>query len=159
MEEQMRKIGREVSIKMAVTMSFFLSLVGNLTSGHFSLMGFISSFFISLVISLIIGLIIPIGKLGGAACRAARLRQGSLGARLMESLVSNLIFTPIMTLVMVFLAYRAVMRQSGGMAQLSFGSMFLRSLIICFIIGYVIIFIVQPLFFKQAMKKYGKERN
>jgi hypothetical protein len=157
MEEQMRKIGRSISIKMAVTMSFFLSLVGNLTSGHFTLMGFLTSFLISLVISMVIGLLIPIGKLGGAACRAAKLRQGTLGARLMESLVSNLIFTPIMTLIMVFLAYKAVMKQSGGMAPISFGSMFLHSLIICFIVGYVLIFIVQPLFFKQAMKKYGKE--
>ena len=159
MEEQMKKVGRSISIKMAVTMSFFLSLVGNLTSGHFSLVGFLTSFLISLVISILIGLLVPIGKLGGAACRAAKLKQGSLGARLMESLVSDLIFTPIMTLIMVFLAYNAVMKQSGGMAQISFGGMFFSSLIICFIVGYVLIFIVQPLFFRQAMKKYGKERN
>ncbi len=140
---------------MALTMSFFLSLVGTVSSGHFTIVGFVVSFLVSFIISLIIGLLIPMGRIAGAALKAAGLKRGTLPARLLESMISNLIYTPIMTFVMAFLAYNAAMRQSGGAAQLSFGRMFFSSLIICFIAAYVIIFIVQPIFMKQAMKKYG----
>jgi hypothetical protein len=60
-----------------------------------------------------------------------------------------------MTLAMVTLAYNMAMKQSGGKAQLNFLGMFIPSLIITLIAGYVVIFIVQPLFFKQTMKKYA----
>ena len=158
MNDQMKKIGRDISIKMAATMSFCLSLVGTLSSGHFTPVGFVVSFLVSFVISLLIGLVIPMGKVSGAVLVKMNLIRGTLGARLVESLISNLIYTPIMTFVMVFLAYNMVMRQSGGMAQLNFWGMFLPSLIICFVVGYVIIFIVQPIFMKIAMKKYGTVR-
>ena len=155
MNDQMKKAGRDISIKMAFTMSLVMSLIGNLSSGHFTVPGFLISFILSFLISLAIGLLIPMGKVSGAACKAVNLKRGSIGARLMESFVSNLIYTPLMTLVMVFFAYTMAMRQSGGMAQLNFWGMFLHSLIICFVAGYVVIFIVQPVFMRLAMIKYG----
>jgi hypothetical protein len=158
MNEQMKKAGRDISLKMAVTMSFCMSLIGNLSSGHFTIPGFLVSFVLSFLISLAIGLLIPMGRVSGAVCKKAGLKRGSLGARLMESFVSNLIYTPLMTLVMVFFAYNMAMRASGGMAALNFGQMFLHSLIICFVAGYIVIFIVQPIFMRQAMKKYGIDR-
>ncbi len=158
MNEQMKKAGRDISLKMAVTMSFFMSLIGNLSSGHFTIPGFLVSFILSFLISLAIGLIIPMGKACGAVCGALGLKRGSLSARLMESFVSNLIYTPLMTLAMVFFAYNMAMKNSGGMAALNFGEMLAHSLIICFAAGYIIIFIVQPIFMKQAMKKYGINR-
>ena len=155
MNEQMKKVGRDISLKMALTMSVCLSLVGTVSSGHFTVVGFIVSFLVSFIVSLVIGLLIPMGRITGAALKAAGIKRGSLKARLLESLISDLIYTPIMTFVMVFLAYNAAMRQSGGAAQLSLGRMFFSSLIICFAAAYVIIFIVQPIFMKQPMKKYG----
>ncbi|SDB67800.1 hypothetical protein [Butyrivibrio sp. INlla16] len=52
MEEQMRKIGRQMAIRMGILMSLALSLVGTLTSGHFTVPGFIISFVLSTIISL-----------------------------------------------------------------------------------------------------------
>lgn len=153
MEEQMRKIGKQMAIRMGILMSFCLSLVGTLTSGHFTIPGFIISFVISSIISLIIGFVIPIGKITGGVCAKFGLERGKIGTLVVESLISDAIYTPIMTLVMVGLAYFMVMRQSGGMAKLSFLPMFLRSLLICFIVGFILIMIFQPLFLKQLMKK------
>ncbi len=155
MDQKMRLVGRDMSIKMGITMSFFLSLIGTATSGHFTIPGFLISFVVSTIISLIIGFLIPMGKLSNGLLNKFHLIRGNLGARCLETLVSDLIYTPIMTFAMVFLAYNMAMKQSGGMAQLSLGKMFLSSLIICFLAAFVIIFIVQPIFMKQAMKKHG----
>ncbi len=155
MNEQMRKIGRSMSIKMGVTMSFFLSLIGMGTSGHFTVPDFIMSFLVSTALSLVIGFLVPMGKVSASACRALKLAPGTLPARFLEALISDLIYTPIMTLAMVSLAYNMAMRQSGGKAQLNFAAMFFPSLIICFLAGLVIISIIQPIFYKQTMKKYG----
>ena len=153
MEEQMKKIGRQMAIRMGLLMSFCLALTGTLSSGHFTPIGFLLSFVVSAIISICIGFIVPIGKVTTGACVKAGLKPGTLPGRLFESLISNLIYTPLMTFIMVFLAYTMAMKQSGGMAQLSFIGMFLPSLLLCFVVGYILIFIFQPLFMKQLMKK------
>ena len=159
MEEKMRIIGRAMSIRMGLLMSFCLSLVGTLTSGHFTIPGFIISFIVSTVISMIIGFLIPMGKVTNALSGKLGLRQGTIKERLFSSLISNLIYTPVMTFCMVFLAYQMAMKQSGGMAQLNFPVMFFSSLLICFIVGYVLIFIFQPLFFKALMAKFANNEG
>ena len=113
MEEQMRKIGRQMAIRMGILMSLCLSLVGTLTSGHFTVPGFIISFVLSSILSLIIGFVIPIGKVTSGLCEKMKLKRGSIGARIFESVMSDAIYTPIMTLAMVALAYNVAMRQSG----------------------------------------------
>ena len=153
MEEQMRMIGKQMAIRMGIMMSFCLSLVGTLTSGHFTIPGFLLSFVVSTIISIVIGIVIPIGKVTGGLCEKWGLERGKIGTRVVESLISDAIYTPIMTLVMVSLAYFMVMRMSGGMAQIPFLPMFLKSLFICYVVGFFLIFIFQPLFLKQIMRK------
>ena len=55
---------------------------------------------------------------------------------------------------MVTLAYSVAMKQSGGQAALQFGTMFFHSLLITFIVGYILVFFLQPFFIKRLMKKY-----
>ena len=69
MDEKMKVIGRKMSIRMGILMSFSLALVGTLTSGHFTPVGFVISFFVSTVVSLVIGFVVPVGKLSGDFCR------------------------------------------------------------------------------------------
>lgn len=95
-----KKIGIIMSILMGVTLSFFMSLLGTLTSGHFTVISWLISFGISLVISLIIGFIVPMQRIEAAACRKAKLRPGTLPATLLSALISNTIYTPIMSVVM-----------------------------------------------------------
>ena len=155
MGETMRKIGKAMAIRMGILMSFFLSLIGTLTSGHFTPVGFLLSFVVSSIVSLLIGVLVPIGKITTGASRKMNLKGGSFGALFVESFISDLIYTPIMTLIMVFLAYTMAMKMSGGQAGLNFLGMFLPSLGICFVAGLILIMIFQPIFFRSLMKKYN----
>ncbi len=124
-------------------MSFFLSLIGTGTSGHFSLPGWILSFLISTVISLLIGFIVPMKKVNDQITSKLGLHPGRFSTRIVETLVSDLIYTPLITLCMVFFAYK--MAESHG-AQLSFLPMFLPSLVICLVAGFLLIFIFTPFY-------------
>ena len=147
----MKKIGMQMSILMGITMSFCLSLTGNLSSGHFTLPAFLSSFLISTVISLMIGFFVPMKKVGDAAVQKANLTPGTLGAKCLESLISDLIYTPVLTLCMTAMAHHNAV--SHGQAMLPYLLMFLRSLLLSMIIGYVLIFLLTPVYLKLVMKK------
>ena len=150
--EMMKVIGRKMGVRMGLLMSFCLALVGTLTSGHFSLPGFLLSFVVSTAISLVIGFFVPVGKVSQGVCQKWNIEPGTLKSRCVESLISDLIYTPLITFAMVVLAYTMAMRQSDGMAQIPFVPMFVKSLIICFVVGYVLIFIFMPIFLKQLME-------
>ncbi len=152
-EEMMRRVGRNMSIAMGFLMSFCLSLIGTLTSGHFTFPGFFISFLVSCVVSILIGFVVPVGKVNAALCRKWRLKPGELKTRCIESMISNVIYTPLMTLIMVGLAYQQVRRNAPE--PVPFLPMFLRSLLICFVAGYVIIFLCMPVLLGFFMKREG----
>ena len=146
-----KKIGIQMSLLMAVTLSFCLSLTGNLSSGNFQIVPFIVTFAASFVISLLIGLIIPMPKVEAGAVRACGLEEHSLPAR--SSFVSDLIYTPVITLAMIAIVRK--MASAHGADLPPFGIMFVKSLILSFIVAYIIIFIVSPIFLKLVLKKNG----
>ncbi len=145
-----KKIGRRMSILMGITLSFCLSLLGNLTSGHFTLSGFLISFAASTLISLIIGFLVPIKKVGDGICNALHLKPRSLPAHCAESFLSDLIYTPVITLAMVALAWK--MAAAHG-AQMPFLPVFLHSLLLSMIVGYVLIFILMPVYLRLLMPR------
>lgn len=151
----MRKVGMTVSILMGVTMSFFLSLIGTLTSGHFTVPAWLISFLISTLISLIIGFIVPMKKVTSGASGILKLKEGSFAARCVESLVSDIIYTPLMTFIMVFYAYRSAISHGAPAQSMNLGRMFLGSVGTCFAAGFVLIFIFMPVYLKQAFKSAG----
>ena len=153
--KKMRKVGMTVSILMGVTMSFFLSLIGTLTSGHFTVPGWIVSFLISTVVSLIIGFIVPMKKVTEGVTKALKLKERSLTARCVESLVSDFIYTSLMTFIMVFFAYRMAISNGAPAGSLSLGGMFLGSFWICLAAGFLLIFILMPIFVRLALKWNG----
>ena len=147
--EMMKRTGRKVSLMMGVILSFFQSLAGQLRSGQFSVPGWLISLALSVAVSWIIGFLVPVGKVGmNAVCRAG-LERDSLKARLLQTLVSDLIFSPVITLVNVILAYR---NARGHGAPVSFFGMLLPSLGISLVLGFVLVFIFQPICMKLAMK-------
>lgn len=147
-----KKISRQMSVLMGVTLSFCLSLVGNLTSGHFTVAGFIISFVISTIISLIIGFLVPMKKVTDYLDKKLGLKPGKIGTRLFDTLISDLIYTPIITFAMVTMAYKQA--TSHG-APLKYLPMLGKSELICMIVGYVLIFIFMPLFMKWVLKRNG----
>ena len=150
----MKKIGRGMGILMAVTLSFFLSFVGTFTSGNFTLPGFIVSFIASTVVSLLIGLIVPIKPLSDGICDKLHLQPKTFGRRCMDALISDVIYTPVMTLLMVGLAY-FMSAKHGAPIPVPFGLMFLKSLGISMIVGFILAYIFTPLYLGMLIKKYG----
>ena len=150
MEEKMKKIGREMSVLMGVTLSLALSLLGNLTSGRFTPVGFLISFILSTIISLIIGFLVPMKKITDSFETKHGIQPGSMKARLYESLVSDLIYTPIITIVMIVMAYK---NATAHGANIPFAPMIIRALVLSLIVGYILIFIFMPLYLKLVMKK------
>lgn len=153
----MKKVGITMSILMGVTLSLCLSLIGNLTSEEgFKLMMFLASFAVSTVISLLIGFAVPMRKVEGGVNSALKLNERSLPAKLVSAFVSDLIYTPVITLAMIALVRKMAMKASNGHAQLPpFAAMYLKSLIISFIAAYFIILIVTPVYLKLSMKLHG----
>ncbi|MBQ1521907.1 MAG: hypothetical protein IIZ74_04020 [Erysipelotrichaceae bacterium] len=146
----MKKVGHEMSLLMGLSMSFILTIVGMLTAKRFTIPGFLKSFLISFVISVIIGLIIPMKKVSDVVQRKFEAKPGTLKARILDALVSDVLYSPLMTLIMVYLAYREA--TSHG-ARIPFGSMLLKSEIISFITAFILSFILTPVFMKIVMKR------
>ena len=147
-----KKIGLQVSILMSLTLSLCLSLSGNLLSGHFIVKGFLISLLTSIVISIIISLLVPMKKVGEGVVARSGLREHSISARCLESFVSDLIYTPVITLVMVFMAYKSASKHD---ADITIAPMIIRSLLLSLMLGFVLIFVFQPLFVKLVLKRSG----
>ncbi|MBQ5338874.1 MAG: hypothetical protein J6Z40_06890 [Oscillospiraceae bacterium] len=148
----MKKIGLQMGLLMGVTLSFCLSLYGNLHSGHFTLPSFLISFLISCAISFIIGFVVPMPKLEEGICRKLGVNQRSLGGNALTSLMSDLIYTPLITLAMTALAFK---QASAHGAAIPFMGMFIGSVLISLLIGFVLIFLLKPLFLKLVLKLNG----
>lgn len=145
----MKSVGMKMSLMMGTALSFCLSLVGNLSSGHFTVPGFLISFAVSLVISLIIGFLVPMGKVTMSLDRKLNMAPDKLSTRCFNALISDLIYTPLITFVMVTMAWKQA--TSHG-APIPYWPMLLKSLVLTMIVGYVLIFILTPVFMKIAMK-------
>lgn len=146
----MQKIGRSMSIAMGVTLSFLLSLTGCLMSGHFSLPGFLLSFLASTAVSLLIGFFVPMKPLTDSLCRS--MPQNSLKRRCAEALIADLLYTPVISVLMTVLAYFNARRHGGSMPFLP---VLLKTLFISLAVGYVLIFVLTPLFLRMILRASG----
>ncbi len=151
----MKKVGITMSAFMGIAMSFFLSLTGTITSGHFTVPSWLISFVISGLISMVIGIAIPMKKVNDKVVGLFKLPPFSFAGRCLESFVSDLIYTPIMTFCMVFFAYKSAIAHGAPAESMNLGRMFLSSFFICFVVGFVLIIILMPIFLKIAMKMHG----
>ena len=145
----MKKVSIEMSLLMGVTLSLLLSLTGTLSSGHFTIPDFLLSFVVSFIISLIIGFLVPMNKVSAALERKFGIKPHTLGARFFDALVSNIIYTPVISLCMVTMAY------FKDHPPVPYAAMLIKSLIITFIVGYKLIFIFMPLYMKLVFKRNG----
>lgn len=150
--DKMKKIGFQISLLMGVAMSLCLSFTGLFCSGKFTLMGFVTSFGESFVISMIIGLLVPMKKVNDKMGEKLHLQPGALKTRLLETLVSDLIYTPVITLVMTFSAYKTATAHGARMKYLP---MFGESLIISLLVAFCVIYLVTPLIFRFVMSQNG----
>jgi len=164
----MKKIGIQMSIYMGFTMSAILSIVGTTFGQATSAAGIqfpgiiisiIASFIASLIISLIIGFVVPMKKVGDGICAALKTSTNSFLGKAMSALASDLIYTPVITFAMVALARFMVGKQNPeALAHMPpYIIMVLPSLALCLVVGWVIIFFIQPIYLKKILKKNGIE--
>lgn len=156
MDNKMRAIGMKMSFLMGLTMSIILSLTGTLSSGHFTVLSWLISFGISFVISIIIGFIVPIKKVGDIVCNKVGVSPESMKGNLVSGMVSNLIYTPFITIVMVIVMVGNAAKHAPAGAVPPVSRVLPGSLIISLIIGYIVIIIVQPLYLKLLIRKNNK---
>ena len=160
-----KKIGRFISIRMGIAMSITMSLVGSLLGamnavkqGAPFIFAFFPSFLVSLVITMIlaiaIGLIIPMKKVNDGIEKKTKTKGFLL--HFLQSLVSDLIYTPFIGFVMAFVSTALfVVPKNPGMplVPVALGN-FLKSLAPEFIIALIVIIILEPIIQKAAFKKY-----
>ena len=160
-ERKMKKIGFKMSLYMGLTLSLFLTITGvcsgmlkQVLSGNLppqAMIGsFVSGYIISFIISMIIGVLIPMNKVTQNAIK--NMGEG-IKKRCVETLISDLIYTPIISAAMVAFAYMSNVRK--GITGPPYIVMLIPSLIACLIVGYILIFIFQPMFMKKIMEKEG----
>ena len=148
----MNTVEKTMGRLMSVSLSFILSLVGLLSSGAFTVPAFLSSFLISLIVSTAITAILSPNKISSAISGKLSLKPGTLVYRVTDTLICDLLMSPLMTFLMVYLAYY---QATAHGAVIPFGPMLLRSEIISFIVAYIALFFLSPLFLKFALKKAG----
>ena len=139
-----------MSLLMSVTMSFVLSLIGNLSSGRFTFPGFIRSFLISLVIGLALGFFVPIRKISASLLKMTGTAPETLKGRCLSSLVSALVYTPLMTFAMVYMAYR---QATAHGAALDLGKMLWRSECISILASFVLSFVITPIYSRMIFNE------
>ena len=138
----MKKAGQLIGVLMGLTMSFCLSLIGMISAGQFSIPGFLKSFVISFLISLLLGQLIPARRISDSLLGKYELKPGTL--------VTTLTYSPVMTLIMVWMAWRQAV--SHG-ARIPFGPMLVKSEFISLIGAFVISFLAAPVWVSLVMKK------
>ena len=150
MTMDMKKTGQKISLLMGLSMSCVLTLVGLLSAGKFSVQGFLSGFAVSFIVSMIIGLIIPMKKVSDAVTGRFNRLPGTLKARLLEALVSDVLYSPLMTFIMVYIAWR---QATAHGARIPLVPMLLKSEIISFIAAFILSFVLTPVFMNMLMRK------
>ena len=150
--ETAKKAGLQISIYMGITMSFFLSLFENILSGHFTLILFLVTFGASTALSFVIGYFVPMGPITSSATK--KLKPGSAGVKIVSSLISDIIFTPILTVAMVTLV-RLMLPASSASQLPPYHVMVLGSLVPGLILGFILALIFMPLYQKMVFKKLG----
>ncbi len=164
-----KKVGKYISIRMGIAMSITMSLVGSLlgavsavkTSGAPFIAAFLPSFLASIVITMIIaiglGLIVPMKKVNDGIEKTTKTKGFAL--HFIQSVVSDLIYTPFIGLVMAFFSTAVfVIPKSPNLSMnmlvpVSLGN-FAKSFLIEFVIALVVIIIIEPKIQKAAFKKY-----
>lgn len=174
-----KKIGRYISIRMGITMSVVMSVVGSTigalkgTNSALSnipveqapsfmaifmsnlLPSLCVSLLITVIIAIAIGFIIPMKKINDNI--ESKMNKDGFVLHLVQSIVSDLIYTPFISLVMSFVSTVLFVIPKSP-APLPFVPVFLGSFIssvfIEFVIALVVIMIVEPIFRNAAFTKY-----
>ncbi|MCF0223540.1 MAG: hypothetical protein HUK20_04660 [Fibrobacter sp.] len=138
-------------------MSFWLSLTSVLMSGHFTFGQWMLSFVLSSLTSFVIGFAFPVRKWSGQLCSKWNISTKSFKGLMVITTLSDLIYTPIITTIMVvtMLTHAAKYAPPGAVPPIP--QVLVPSLFFSLAIGFVIIAIAHPLILKFLQKKFKQD--
>lgn len=156
MQKKMKKVGFHMNILMGFVISLCLSTTNTMAAEKPDMYTWLISFGTSALISFAVSFIIPMRKIEGGALHALKIKERTLPAKLISTFISDLIYTPFLTLAMVALVRMIVTKASNGHAHFPpFPIMFIKSFIFSFVVAYCIIYILQPLILRFVLKANG----
>ena len=156
MQKKMKKVGVHMNILMGFVISLCLSTTNTMAAEKPDMYTWLISFGTSALISFAVSFIIPMRKIEGGALHALKIKERTLPAKLISTFISDLIYTPFLTLAMVALVRMIVTKASNGHAHFPpFPIMFIKSFIFSFVVAYCIIYILQPLILRFVLKANG----
>ncbi len=164
-----KKIGRYIGIRVGIAMSITMSLVGSLlgaitavkSSGAPFIAAFLPSLLASIIITTMIAIgltfIIPMKKINDGVEKATKTKGFAL--HFLQSFVSDLIYTPIIGIVMAFFTTAVfVIPKSPDLSMnmlipVALGN-FAKSFLPEFMIALVVVIVIEPIIQKAAFKKF-----
>lgn len=139
-----------MSLYMSIMMSFSLTMIGLLQAGDFSLGNAVLNFVISFMIMRIISCFFDAGKVSMDLLSKHSIDPHSAKGRILMALIIDLINSPIMTFVMVTIAY---IRAKNSGIQMPYLPILLRSMAISTVCSFFLCLIFTPLFEKILNRK------
>ena len=153
--EAMRNYGKKMSLCMGIMMSLCLSAIGLLSANAFTPYAFLLNFAISFVIVSIVSRFFDAGMISMKVLRKKGIDPKSFKGRVLQALISDLIYSPIMTFVMVTIAYAMAARNG---IKIPYILMLLKGMAVSFVAAFFLCLIFTPIFEKILMKKAMSEQ-
>ena len=151
----MKEFSRMMSLCMGVIMSLCLSTAGLLSAGAFSIPSLLLNFVISFTIIRVIDRFINVGKLSNELPGKLNVDPDSLLGRLLKALVGVVVYSPMMTAVMVYIGY---FRATSHGARIKYLPMLLNSLPLTLVLSFLICFFITPLLEKIIWKRMNDKQ-
>ncbi|MBP5280236.1 MAG: hypothetical protein J6Z03_07105 [Erysipelotrichaceae bacterium] len=148
-QEKRKEFSRRMSICMGIIMSLCLSTAGLLTARAFSLPSLLLNLVISYAIVRGIDHFIDIGALAVDVPNKMDVDPNSLQGRFLRALITDVIYTPLMTIVMVSIGYY---RATSHGAQIPYVPMLMKSMLLTFTLSFLICFFIMPVVEKLILK-------
>ena len=154
-QNNMQVFAKQMSICMGIMMSSSLTFIGLLGAGNLSFPSFILNFVISFTVISVVGRFFDAGKISLDILQKHDIDPHSMKGRIMQALITDLIYSPIMTFIMTLIGYFMATRQG---VQISYFPMFFKALITSVIAAFFLCLIFTPIFEKLIMKRIEKQQ-
>ncbi|MCR5699109.1 MAG: hypothetical protein K6G52_05635 [Treponemataceae bacterium] len=147
-----KKFNTGAYLCLGIVLSVVLTVFNTILLGRYPFYNIAVCFGISLVIGIVIGLVVPFDLIFASECRRHNFKPDSFPTHMLLSLITDAIFTPLMTIPMVFFNYLMPGKDVVGQGN------FVLDLVIGVFssvgVAYLFILIFMPFF-----KKIGKKNN
>ena len=153
--EAMKEYGRKLSLCMGIMMSFCLSAIGLFSANAFTPLSLLLNFAISFTVISIVSRFFNAERIAVGVLERNSIDPGSIKGRMIQALIVDLIYSPIMTFAMVTIAYVSASKNGNDMPYIP---MLLKGLAVSFVAAFFLCLIFVPIFEKILNRKAVEEK-